>query len=72
MSFYFAVDLSPMFPDTLMVGMEIRLKVRKSCSSYEIELSWSFILKCLLVLSNVIAALSVCITCNNSYQKEQN
>ena len=27
-SFYFAVDLSPMFPDTLMVGMEIRLKVR--------------------------------------------
>ena len=25
--FCFAVDLSPMFPDTLMVGMEIRLKV---------------------------------------------
>ena len=45
MSFYFAVDLSPMFPDTLMVGMEIRLKVRKSCSSYKIELSLSFILK---------------------------
>lgn len=25
--FCFTVDLSPMFPNTLMVGMEIRLKV---------------------------------------------
>ena len=42
MSFSFTVDLSPMFPDTLMVGMEIRLKVRRSCSSDAIELSKSF------------------------------
>jgi len=65
-SFYLAVDLSAMFPDTLMVGMEIRLKVRRPCT-YEIELSWPFILKCLLVFHNIIAALPVCITCNNSY-----
>ena len=42
MSFCFAVDLSPMFPDTLMVGMEIRLKVERSFSSIETELSQSF------------------------------
>lgn len=38
MSFYFAVDLSPMFPDTLMVGMEIRLKVGTCCISDRIKI----------------------------------
>lgn len=35
--FYFAVDLSPMFPDTLMVGMEIRLKVGVPLPGEEIQ-----------------------------------